>query len=89
MRTFLVGVGLLVAAASLPAQQMVTDTRDPAQQQDAEFEKSVKEWTGKWYGGSPLVDHLSGDRSAGCRLREAEQQSERDHLMRAEVVKRR
>jgi hypothetical protein len=58
MRKFLVGVGLLVAAASLPAQQMVTDTRDPAQQQDAEFEKSVKEWTGKWYGGSPLVDHL-------------------------------
>src|SRR5436305_1367556 len=60
MRTFLVGVGLSIfaAAASLPAQQMVTDTRDPAQQQDAEFEKSVKAWTGKWYGGSPLVDHL-------------------------------
>ncbi len=58
MRKFLVGAGLLVAVASLPAQQMVTDTRDPAQQQDAEFEKSVKEWTGKWYGGSPLVDHL-------------------------------
>ncbi len=60
MRKFLIGAGLcmLSAAVSLPAQQMVTETRDPAQQQDADFEKSVKEWTGKWYGGSPLVDHL-------------------------------
>ena len=46
MRKFLVGAGLLVAVVSLPAQQMVTETRDPAQQQDADFEKSVKEWTG-------------------------------------------
>src|SRR4029453_12537950 len=58
MRKFLVGAALLVAAVSLPAQQMVTETRDPAQQQDADFEKSVKEWTGQPYFSSPLVDHL-------------------------------
>jgi hypothetical protein len=58
MRKFLVGAALLVAAVALPAQQMVTETRDPAQQQDADFEKSVKEWTGQPYFGSPLVDHL-------------------------------
>ncbi len=48
----------VVAAISLPAQQMVTETRDPAQQQDADFEKSVKEWTTQPYFISPLVDHL-------------------------------
>jgi len=58
MKQFLIGAALLVTVVSLPAQQMVTETRDPAQQQDADFEKSVKEWTGKWYSGSPLVDHL-------------------------------
>src|SRR6185295_8989535 len=58
MRKFLVGLGLLAAAVSLPAQQMVTETRDPAQQQDPDFEKSVKEWTGQPYFISPLVDHL-------------------------------
>src|SRR6476469_3383558 len=58
MRTFLVGAALLFAAVSLPAQQMVTETRDPAQQQDADFEKSVKEWTTQPYFISPLVDHL-------------------------------
>ena len=58
MRKFLVGAGLLFAVVSLPAQQMVTETRDPAQAQDADFEKSVKEWTGNWYTNSPLVDHL-------------------------------
>src|ERR1044072_1901627 len=58
MRKFLVGAALLVAAVSLPAQQMVTETRDPAQPQDADFEKSVKEWTGPSYFSSPLVDHL-------------------------------
>ena len=58
MRKFLVGLGMLAAAVSLPAQQMVTETRDPAQQQDADFEKSVKEWTGQPYFSSPLVDHL-------------------------------
>src|SRR3954454_2459644 len=58
MRKFLAGAGLLLAVVSLPAQQMVTETRAPAQQQDADFAKSVKEWTGQPYFGSPLVDHL-------------------------------
>src|SRR6185503_20982423 len=58
MRNFLVGAALLFAVVSLPAQQMVTETRDPAQQQDPDFEKSVKEWTGQPYFISPLVDHL-------------------------------
>src|SRR4029078_4749076 len=58
MRKFLVRLGMLAAAVSLPAQQMVTETRDPAQQQDADFEKSVKEWTTQPYFISPLVDHL-------------------------------
>src|SRR5215471_15592147 len=58
MKKFLIGAALLATIASLPAQEMVTETRDPKQPQDAEFEKSVKEWTGKWYQGSPLVDHL-------------------------------
>ena len=58
MRKFLVGAVLLFAVVSLPAQQMVTETRDPAQQQDADFERSVKEWTTQPYFTSPLVDHL-------------------------------
>jgi len=58
MRKFLVGAALLFAVVSLPAQQMVTETRDPAQQQDPDFEKSVKEWTTQPYFISPLVDHL-------------------------------
>jgi hypothetical protein len=58
MRKFLVGAALLFAVVSLPAQQMVTETRDPAQQQDADFEKSVKAWTTQPYFISPLVDHL-------------------------------
>ena len=48
----------VVAAITLPAQQMVTETRDPAQKQDEDFEKSVKEWTTQPYFISPLVDHL-------------------------------
>ena len=58
MRKFLVGAALLFAVVSLPAQQAVTETRDPAQQQDPDFEKSVKEWTTQPYFISPLVDHL-------------------------------
>jgi hypothetical protein len=58
MRKFVVGAALLFAVVSLPAQQMVTETRDPAQQQDPDFEKSVKEWTTQPYFISPLVDHL-------------------------------
>src|SRR3954464_10327242 len=58
MRKFLAAAALLCAVVSLPAQQMVTETRDPAQQQDADFAKSVKEWTTQPYFISPLVDHL-------------------------------
>ncbi|HTM27193.1 MAG TPA: M14 family zinc carboxypeptidase [Vicinamibacterales bacterium] len=58
MRNFVVGAALMCAVVSVPAQQMVTETRDPAQTQDADFEKSVKEWTTQPYYSSPLVDHL-------------------------------
>jgi Zinc carboxypeptidase len=51
-------VGLLAAAISMPAQQMVTETRDPSQAQDDEFAKLVAEWTTEPYYLSPLVDHL-------------------------------
>jgi hypothetical protein len=47
-----------VEAVSAPAQQMVTETRDPAQPQDEEFAKLVAEWTTQPYYISPLVDHL-------------------------------
>ena len=49
---------ILAVGISLPAQQMVTETRDPAQKQDEDFAKSVKEWTTQPYFISPLVDHL-------------------------------
>jgi 8-oxo-dGTP pyrophosphatase MutT (NUDIX family) len=52
------GVALLAAVITVPAQQMVTETRDPKQTQDPDFEKSVKEWTTEPYFISPLVDHL-------------------------------
>src|SRR5260221_12848163 len=58
MRKFLIGAALLWAVVSIPAQQMVTDTFDPKQPQDADFAKSVKEWTTQPYFMSPLVDHL-------------------------------
>ncbi len=54
----LVAGAILVAAVSMPAQQMVTETRDPAQLQDEEFAKSVAGWTTAPYYSSPLVDHL-------------------------------
>ena len=60
-RTLAFGTGLtlfLLAVASLPAQQMVTETRDAKQTQDEEFAKLYKEWTGDPHYGSPLVDHL-------------------------------
>ena len=56
--------GLFISAAtftagiSIPAQQMVTETRDSAQAQDEDFAKAVKEWTTQPYFISPLVDHL-------------------------------
>jgi Zinc carboxypeptidase len=53
---------MIVAFASLsipmPAQQMVTETRDAAQTQDEDFAAAVKEWTTQPYFISPLVDHL-------------------------------
>jgi Zinc carboxypeptidase len=56
--SFIIGAGLLLAGISMPAQQMVTETRDPAQTQDEDFAKAVKEWTTQPYFISPLVDHL-------------------------------
>jgi hypothetical protein len=47
-----------LTVVSTPAQQSVTDTRDPKQAQDEEFAKLYKEWTGNPIYGSPLVDHL-------------------------------
>src|SRR3954447_6815831 len=58
MRHFILGAALLVAAVALPAQQMVTETRDPAQAQDEDFAASVKQWTTQPTFSSPLVDHL-------------------------------
>ena len=55
---FVVGTAILLAGISMPAQQMVTETRDPAQVQDEDFAKAVKEWTTQPYYMSPLVDHL-------------------------------
>ena len=49
---------MLAAAISIPAQQMVTETRDPAQEQDEEFARLVAQWTTAPYYSSPLVDHL-------------------------------
>src|SRR5579862_7308398 len=49
---------LLAIAIALPAQQMVTETRDPGQKQDEEFAKSYAQWTSEPRYGSPLVDHL-------------------------------
>ncbi len=55
---FALSAAVLLAAISIPAQQAVTETRDPAQTQDEDFAKSVKEWTTQPYFISPLVDHL-------------------------------
>jgi hypothetical protein len=54
----LVAAAILAAAVTMPAQQMVTETWDPAQAQDEDFAKSVAEWTTAPYYTSPLVDHL-------------------------------
>ena len=57
--TIVAGVILFCwAAATTPAQQMATETRDPKQVQDEGFAKDYKEWTGEAKWGSPLVDHL-------------------------------
>src|SRR5512147_1611318 len=49
---------ILLAGVIAPAQQWVTETRDPKQIQDEDFAKAYKEWTGEPRYGSPLVDHL-------------------------------
>ncbi len=49
-------VGLV--GTTTPAQQSVLETRNPAQPQDEEFARLVKEWTTKPEFISPLVDHL-------------------------------
>jgi hypothetical protein len=50
--------GVFCVVISMPAQQMVTETRDISQPQDEEFAKLVAEWTTAPYYLSPLVDHL-------------------------------
>ena len=57
-RATLVGLGLVLLGAALPAQQMVTETRDPKQQQDEEFAKLQSSGRASRSYGSPLVDHL-------------------------------
>ena len=48
LRPTLLAVGVLaIASTPLPAQQWVTETRDPKQTQDEDFAKSYKEWTGE------------------------------------------
>ena len=53
-----VAIVTIVAAISTRAQPMVTETRDPAQAQDAEFARLVAQWTTAPDFNSPLVDHL-------------------------------
>ncbi len=58
--TTVLSVSLLASgiAATSRAQQAVTETRDPRQQQDADFAKAYAQWTTEPRYGSPLVDHL-------------------------------
>jgi Zinc carboxypeptidase len=58
LTTFAAAAGIVFAVIAMPAQQMVIDTRDPAQTQDEDFAKAVREWTTQPYYMSPLVDHL-------------------------------
>src|SRR5580765_2299724 len=59
LRALSLALGLvLVTSAGIPAQQWVTETRDPKQSQDEDFAKAYQEWTGEPRYGSPLVDHL-------------------------------
>jgi hypothetical protein len=51
-------VALMALVPMVPAQQPVTETRDPKQQQDDEFAKLYARWTTEPRFGSPLVDHL-------------------------------
>src|SRR5690348_7358782 len=49
---------LSLAAATLPAQQFVNETRDPQQAQYEDFARDYAKWTSGPEYGSPLVDHL-------------------------------
>jgi zinc carboxypeptidase len=53
-----VAAALCLFAAAAAAQQTVTETRDPKQQQDEAFAKAYAQWTSEPRYGSPLVDHL-------------------------------
>ena len=57
-RALFLTMAVVLAAVAVPAQQMVTETRDAGQPQDEDFARSVKEWTTQPYFMSPLVDHL-------------------------------
>jgi hypothetical protein len=58
-RGMLLALGIVLwCICTIPAQQMVTETRDLKQTQDEQFAKLYKEWTGEPRYGSPLVDHL-------------------------------
>lgn len=48
----------LAPFATLAAQQLTTETRDPNQKQDPTFTQSYQEWLANAKHGSPLVDHL-------------------------------
>ncbi|HWP69678.1 MAG TPA: M14 family zinc carboxypeptidase, partial [Gemmatimonadaceae bacterium] len=58
MRSALVFLTATFLAVPVTAQQAVTETRDPRQQQDPEFAKAYAKWTTEPRYGSPLVDHL-------------------------------
>src|SRR6187399_3435916 len=51
-------LAVLLAGVATPAQQWVTETRDPKQTQDDDFAKAYQMWTAEPRYGSPLVDHL-------------------------------
>src|SRR6187431_897374 len=51
-------LAVLLAGVATPAQQWVTETRDPKQTQDEDFAKAYQMWTAEPRYGSPLVDHL-------------------------------
>src|SRR5690348_9524952 len=58
IRGVLVAASVFYVVVTMPAQQMVTETRDSAQPQDEEFARLVAQWTTAPNYLSPLVDHL-------------------------------
>jgi hypothetical protein len=57
-RLSILAAALVLTGSQLGAQNSVTETRDPRQQQDPEFAKAYAKWTTEPRYGSPLVDHL-------------------------------